>query len=695
MYNINDIPPHQCEIPTTSLLTSGNFPVDELVEFAIREGRRPRPIYTAHKWFARRLGTVFRSLLVGSSISADSDFWRAYYGEANLQGCRVLDPFVGGGTSLYEAHRLGATVFGVDVDPVACAVTNLELDAKNIKSLAKTLQSLKKIVGERIAQYHVHQEDGLSHQILHHFWVQQVTCAECGHIYDVHPNYRLAKDESEQWVFCSECGEIEKRHPNHKSFKCKSCGHRTIIDSGCLDRGQTTCPNCKTIDELIQIGRRAQTPPEWRIFAVETIPTPLDRRAIPIKNRTFRPANQHSINLYTRASQEYKERKTSQPFAFPEMRISATNRADNRLIDYGYRAWTDLFNHRQLLHLSLLAEAILELPEELKSPLSMAFSNHLTTNCMLTSYAVGWRRLTPLFSLRSFRHIHRPVELNPWIDRTGRGTFPNAVHQLSRAVDYAKSPKEPKKNGQFTLVPPIEPKERGSIKCGTARNIDFLENNSIDMVLTDPPYFDNIAYSELAEFFHPWLHTLGVFEAQHNIDDIKLESIVGQRSKVGSLTRYTDNLCAAFHEATRTLKPSGLMIFSFRHILPEAWHALAKALAPHPLMPVRVLPVPGETGTGLHNHSGTGLWDAVIILRKEKRSDTHGNLVITSCAYNEALKTVAEWSQRLNQTSLPFAKVDEIALLRATLISSALQDSNSAFATGDHIQLDKALRLPV
>ena len=58
-------------------------------------------------------------------------------------------------------------------------------------------------------------------------------------------------------------------------------------------------------------------------------------------------------------------------------------------------------------------------PERLA--LSMAYSNHLTTNCMLTSYAAGWRRLTPLFSVRAFRHVPRPVELNPWMDGSGRG----------------------------------------------------------------------------------------------------------------------------------------------------------------------------------------------------------------------------------------------------------------------------------
>ena len=53
----------------------------------------------------------------------------------------------------------------------------------------------------------------------------------------------------------------------------------------------------------------------------------------------------------------------------------------------------------------------------------IAFSDHLTTNCMMTNYAFGWRRLAPLFSIRAFRHVPRPVEINPWLDGTGRGTY--------------------------------------------------------------------------------------------------------------------------------------------------------------------------------------------------------------------------------------------------------------------------------
>ena len=68
-----------------SCLESGGLPLNDIAALALREGRRPRPIYTPHKWFARRLGTVFRALLVGTVSGPDDDFWEAYYGGINLR----------------------------------------------------------------------------------------------------------------------------------------------------------------------------------------------------------------------------------------------------------------------------------------------------------------------------------------------------------------------------------------------------------------------------------------------------------------------------------------------------------------------------------------------------------------------------------------------------------------------------------
>src|SRR3954453_7261734 len=96
-----------------SLLDVGDLPVEQLAVLADREGRRPVPIYHAHRWFARRFSSAFRAILVAARLPQEADFWQAFYEGVDYSGLTILDPFVGGGTSVVEAARLGASSIGV------------------------------------------------------------------------------------------------------------------------------------------------------------------------------------------------------------------------------------------------------------------------------------------------------------------------------------------------------------------------------------------------------------------------------------------------------------------------------------------------------------------------------------------------------------------------------------------------------
>lgn len=691
MATTDSSPPNTARIPTHTLLEHGAFPLHDLAAFAMREGRRPRAVYTAHKWFARRLATVFRALLIGAVSGPEDDFWSAYYGETSLRGLRVLDPFVGGGTSVVEASRLGASTFAVDVDPIACCVTRLELMAAEIPDLVDALHELQSTVGRQLEPHHrFRAADGQEYQVLHHFWVQVVTCSDCGLEFDAHPNYQLAHDGRKQWVFCSSCGAIEVRHANHKSMRCGSCGARTAFQEAPVDYGKATCPGCGHREALIEVGRRTGTTPRWRQFAVEVLLQPDGGRPVPLDQRLFIPAGDEAAKRFEGASKTLAERKVDGP-PFPDDRISNTDRFDTRLIDYGYRNWTELFNERQLLHLSLLSAAIQSYDEPVRTALAMAFSDHLTTNCMLTSYAAGWRRLTPLFSVRAFRHVPRPVELNPWADGSGRGSFPNTVRKLMRAAAYARAPKEPVRTGGFRAVASVESDEAPVVRCGTSQNLSFLPDASVDLVLTDPPYFDNIAYSELAEFFLPWLKSLDVVRQDSGLEQVMLASLNGRREDPETLLGYASGLSGVFSEVARVLKPAGILVFSYRHLVPEAWVALAQALAPHAFQAVRVLPAPGEAGVGLHAHDGTGLWDAVFVFRRDARCVWQGrDLEIEPAQVERARAQAATWRTTLATAPLKFTRVDEMTIFRAALVAEALAaQSETSSAAG--VSLREAL----
>ena len=404
---------------------------------------------------------------------------------------------------------------------------------------------------------------------------------------------------------------------------------------------------------------------------MEVLDTEGDRRPVPIAKRRIVRAQESDIALYREASEQCNERRESHPETFHSAAIAKHDRVDSRLLDYGYRQWTDLYNNRQLLHLSLLAEAIADFDAPAHRALAVAFSHHLTTNCMMTAYAAGWRRLTPLFSIRAFRHVPRPVELNPWCDGTGRGTYPNTVRKLMRAAEFARRPKEPVGHGGFRSVPPRHTREPPWIVCGTAQDLSFVADDSVDMVLTDPPYFDNIAYSELAEFFLPWMQLVGLVNDPDGRDRIVRESLIARRHDDDATTRFTEGLSDAFREVARVLKADGLLVFSFRHSVPEAWFALALALARSAFRVTQVLPAPGEAGVGLHAHNGTGLWDAIFVLRKGQLRG-RDDLRVDEAGRVHVRNLVARWTSMLEGAQLAFTDVDQLALSRAGLVGVAL-----------------------
>ena len=679
-------------LPNPCLLETEPLPILDLADFARREGRRPRAIYGGHKWFARRLGAVFRALLVGATSEANADFWDLYYGKADLRKVVVLDPFVGGGTSAVEALRLGATVHAVDVDPVACAVSSFEARAGEMPDLSAVLDELKRTVGEKIRRFHVTKNpDGVERVVLHHFWVQEVQCGHCDHVFRAHPDYSLGEDGDHRWVICSHCGEVHRKHRRHEKFQCNTCGRRTRVDDGNVIHGVAQCPRCRKRRPLIDNGRQSEAPPTWRLCALEVLEEPNGRRCVPIARRQFVKAGEDDIELFKAAAEALRARMPSHANFLPQRDSISQDRTDSRLIAYGYRRWTDLFNARQLLHLSLLAEAISACEATVRDELAIAFSSHLTTNCMMAGYTGKWRRLMPLFSVRAFRHIPRPVELNPWCDGTGRGTFPNTVRKLMRAAEFAHNPREPAREGGFRDVASRKPAQRANVVCGTARDLRFLRKGTVDLVLTDPPYLDNIPYSELAEFFRPWLDLLKVVDDPQAGKRISMESLIGQRNDAESVGKYAQALGQAFAEVGRVLKTGGLLVFSFRHTSAQAWKALAEGLTHSRLLVRSIMPVPGEAGVGLHAHAGTGLWDAVFVMRKEGKARSKSRLQLSGEQMEEAKQQASEWAGTLRDSALTWCAADELTLFRAYVVGRALDPHASRSATAG-IPMESALR---
>jgi ssDNA-binding Zn-finger/Zn-ribbon topoisomerase 1 len=124
------------------------FPIVEINRLAEPErvGSGVRPIYSMGKWFARRASCVFRAILLGCLKPAGTDimaeFYKDHTNDPDTNGKVVLDPFMGGGTTVVEALRLGCKVIGIDLNPVAWFITKTEVEPVDIEELKAAFQRL-------------------------------------------------------------------------------------------------------------------------------------------------------------------------------------------------------------------------------------------------------------------------------------------------------------------------------------------------------------------------------------------------------------------------------------------------------------------------------------------------------------------------------------------------------------------------
>ena len=203
--------------PQLRLIESDSFPFEFISQLAEMESWRKevyRPIYHIHKWWAKRLGSVFRGILLGSALPDSENLVEAFYRQHDFAGLTVFDPFMGSGTTIGEAHKLGFTALGRDINPVACESVRVSLGPLDRDALMKAFGQLSAGVGERIrALYQTADAEGHICDALYFFWVKTLPCPACSANVDLFPTYIFVRNaypdrKPEVRVVCPECAGI-------------------------------------------------------------------------------------------------------------------------------------------------------------------------------------------------------------------------------------------------------------------------------------------------------------------------------------------------------------------------------------------------------------------------------------------------------------------------------------------------------
>lgn len=566
-----------------------DFPFEWLSAIAESESWRKeinRPLSHIHKWWAQRLGSVFRGVTLGALAPSGSDIKELYYSRARFPGATVFDPFMGSGTTLIEAVKLGARAIGRDINPVAYFLVRNALAVHRRDAVMATFAAIEQDVADRLQRfYQAHLPDGQTVPVLYYFWVKQMPCPSCDTAVDlfssrVFAQHAYAKRNPEARAVCPHCGEINRVRFDATAAECTAC-QRSFDPSTGPARGQhATCPCCAHTFGIAKTVRATNHPPEHRLYAKLVL--------LPDGRKEYLPADAHDEELYRKAEAELSS--SSDPY--PRVEIEPGYNT-NQALNYNYRFWHQFFNARQLLGLSILAERIRGINEPaLRDLFTCLFSGALEFNNMFASYkGEGTGAVRHMFSHHILKPERVPLEANLWGTPKSSGSFSTMFKgRILRALDYADSPfeqrvvPEGKAEKVYGLSDPIgfngatnfadfAGGKQVYVSCGSSGSTD-LADGSVDAVLTDPPFFDNVHYSQLADFFHVWQrHILGA-EGCWSAPTTRADQEV-QHSEESA---FRDRLGAVWRECHRVLKDDGLLVFSYHHSRTEGWRSILEAL---------------------------------------------------------------------------------------------------------------------
>jgi len=611
-----------------------NFDIAFIADLALREKQiqqNYRPVIAVHKWFARRPGTLFRGLLL--SEFSDRPLRDAFYRANEFPRIRIGDPFMGGGTPLLEANRLGCDVVGFDINPMSYWIVKQEIEHLDLEAYDEAAEFLRGELETDIGPLYRTRcavcGDEEAH-VKYFLWVKTMACTSCGQRIDLFPGFLLSSNarHPKNVFICASCGQLTETVDRKSPGICRHCGAGLLL-SGPASRNRCHCPHCGTKNRfpIAELG-----PPRHRLFAMEYHCPPCKRDHV---GRFFKTPDNPDLSRVAESEARWAELR---PLFAPDDEIPSGDET-NRLHRWGYRRYREMFNARQLLGLELSARMISKIADErVRNALATNLSDLLRYQNMLCRYDTMALKSLDIFSVHGFPVGLIQCESNflGIMDRdrnvcVGSGGWKNITEKFRKAKSYCDAPFEVRHRGRRKELVPIEGEWIGDhlnggnkarqriveIHCGDSASIELPES-SLDAVFTDPPYFGNVQYAELMDFCYVWLRRLigKDVEAFGNVSTRNLRELTGNVDMGRDLDHFTEGLSSVFQRTAKALKPGAPLSFTYHHNTLEAYLPVAVAILDAGLTCSATLPCPAEMGASIHiNGTGSSIMDTVFVCR--------------------------------------------------------------------------------
>lgn len=612
-----------------------HFDIPFVAGLALREKQiqqNYRPIIAVHKWFARRPGTLFRALLLSEFV--EEPVWQSYFRAHSLKGTRIFDPFMGGGTTMVEANRVGCSVTGCDINPMAWWVVRQELGSldvdKYVREAGRIRTALEREVGKLYRTRCVRCGDENT-QAKYFLWVKSQPCTTCGETVDLFANYLIAEDvrHPKNVIVCGHCGELYETDDRRNPSACPTCRHE-YTTRFTARRNHVLCRHCGADNQYCN-----GTVPEHRLFAIEYHCAPCSGA----KGRLFKRPDAPDFAKVEDAERRLRKARTQ---FIPEDAIPHGDETE-RLHRWGYEHYREMFNARQLFGLEHSCRLISKVADQsIREALATNLSDLLRYQNMLCRYDAMALKSLDIFSVHGFPvglvqcesnllGIEHPSRGTP----VGSGGWLNMIEKFAKAKRYCDRPFEIRmERGRKVevLMPgewigeqrngtqPLETREI-DLRCGDATEAQ-LATGEFDAVFTDPPYFGNVQYAELMDFCFVWLRKLaglphGEFDC---VSTRHANELTGNVSMGRDLGHFTEGLAATFRKSADSLKAGRPLAFTYHHNRLDAYMPVVVAILDAKLVCSASLPCPAEMGASIHiNGTGSSIVDTVFVCRTTGR----------------------------------------------------------------------------
>ena len=545
--------------------------------------------HTIHVWWARRPHRAMRALVfaalcravdtpagnilrrIGLSLTpADKavDDARALIASRYDPPPRLLDMFGGGGTIAFEAMNMGARTHALDANLLSVFIQKCNLIYSQKIDPRENIQRRLRASGTRVLNQ-LREETGPLYPLRNpgkmkdpggvsaYLWTYSYCCPACGYRFYLTKRPWLTKKAGKRLAFVVSSGQKEQ------GLSLESIEDDYIYPSVWgAGSGKITCPRCRTRIDGVDIHGCDDE-------MVAMI------RSAPGRGKEFMPADPKALPGRDLIRDIEKRTLVELAAELPDSTLPVWSGIVNPAL-YGVRTHADFLNLRQRAVLILLVKALYDEYERLRADASEAAA----------TYVIG------LLSALIDQIVDWNCRLSMWIpqnEQVGRAFCGPGISML---WDYVET--DPVSNGPSNLwyklnrivkgsqsIPRFP--GRGHVAQAHAQSLPYPDDY-FDAIVTDPPYYDNLYYSVLADFFYAWKRLLlqkiepDIFEAPSTECDREL---VASKYRNGTGQRahrtYCEQLERAVAEAARVLKPQGVFCLIYSHSSLNGWDALVGA----------------------------------------------------------------------------------------------------------------------